>query len=112
MALFDNGYPEEFLLFIGNFQMTLEASATIASAANIHYLCTLVRGEALVHIDMLSAEVVSTTSEHLKSIILGLGTYFFSVNSLLKRRAMSCRMRKSRGLKVIRYTAHVIEPNL
>ena len=65
MALFDNGYPEEFLLFIGNFQMTLEASATIASGANIHYLCTLVRGEALVHIDMLSAEVVSTTSEHL-----------------------------------------------
>ena len=35
MALFDNGKPEEFLLFVRNFSMTLEASGTLAAGANI-----------------------------------------------------------------------------
>ena len=35
MALFDNGEPEEFLLFIRNFKMTLEASGTLKSDAKI-----------------------------------------------------------------------------
>ena len=35
MALFDNGEPEEFLLFIRNLKMTLEASGTIKSDAKI-----------------------------------------------------------------------------
>ena len=33
-----------FLLFICNFNMTLEASGTLKTGANIQYLCTLVCG--------------------------------------------------------------------
>ena len=35
MALFANGDPEEFLLFIRNFNMTPEASGTLKDGANI-----------------------------------------------------------------------------
>ena len=31
MTLFDNGDPEEFLLVVRNFKMTLEASGTLTS---------------------------------------------------------------------------------
>ena len=74
IALFNCGEPEEFLLFVRNFQMTLEASGTLAAGANIQYLCTLVRGKALCQLDIFSVEVVSMTTEHLNLIILGLGT--------------------------------------
>ena len=77
MALFDNGDMEEFMLFIRNFKMTLEASGTLVASANIQCLHTLVCGEALHQFDMLYSEVGINTSENLKSIILGLGTYFF-----------------------------------
>ena len=74
MALFDNGKPEEFLLFIKNFNMTLEASGMLNSGAKIQYLHTLVHGEVLRQFDTLYADVGSTTSENLKYIILGLST--------------------------------------
>ena len=61
MDLFDNGEPEEFLLFIGDFQMSLDASGTLADGANFQYLSTLVCGEALCQLDTLSAEVGSAT---------------------------------------------------
>ena len=73
MTLFDNVKPEELLLFIRNLQTTLEASGTVAAGAKTRYLCTMIHGEALSQLDTLSAEAVSNTSEHLKSIILGLG---------------------------------------
>ena len=44
MALFDNGDPDEFLLFVCNFQMTLKASGTLADSAKIQYIRTLLRG--------------------------------------------------------------------
>ena len=62
MALFDNGDPEEFFLFIRNFKMTPETSVTLAAGANIQYLCTLVRGEVLNQLEMLSVEVVNMTT--------------------------------------------------
>ena len=74
MALFDIGEPEEFLLFIRNLQMDLEASRTPYAGVKIQYIRTLVNVEALRQLDMLSAEVGIITSEHLKSIILALGT--------------------------------------
>ena len=43
MVLFDNGEPEEFLLFIRNFNITLEASGTLLSGANILLLDILIR---------------------------------------------------------------------
>ena len=84
MSLFDNGYPEGFLLFIMNFNMICEASGTLLAGANIQYLCTIVCGEALLQFDTLSAEVGSTTSENLKSVLFGLGAYFFPVNLISK----------------------------
>ena len=82
MALLDNGEPEEFLLFISNFNLTLETSGMLLDRVNFQYLCTLVSGEALLQFDTLLYEVEITISENLKSIILGFGTYFFPVNAL------------------------------
>ena len=44
MTLFDNGDPEELLLLIINFNMTLEASGTLVASAKIQYLFMLVHG--------------------------------------------------------------------
>ena len=57
MSLFDNGRPEEFLLFVRNFNMTLSASGMLEAGANFQYLCTLVHGEALSWFDSLSADM-------------------------------------------------------
>ena len=75
--------------------MTLEASGTLASGANIQYLCTLVRGEVLRQLDTLYVEVGITTTENLKLILLGLGAQFFPVNALSKQKhALRCGTRK------------------
>ena len=42
MALTNNENIEEFLLFVHNFNMTLEASGTLDTAEKFQYLCTLV----------------------------------------------------------------------
>ena len=42
MGLFVNGYPEEFLLFMQNFNMTLLVSGTLVMGAKIQYIRTLV----------------------------------------------------------------------
>ena len=44
MALFENGDPEELLLFAQNFNRTLAESGTLTTGAKIQHLCTLVRG--------------------------------------------------------------------
>ena len=110
MALFDNGNMEEFLLFVQNFQMTLEASGELTSSANIQYICTLLHGEALSKLDTLSVKVVIMTTANLNRIILGLGAQFYSINVLSKQeRAMHRGMRKPRKLKVRRYAACISE---
>ena len=60
MSLFLNGYPEEFLLFVCNFNMTLAASGTLEAGVKVQYLHTLVRGEVLHQFYLLSADVEST----------------------------------------------------
>ena len=42
MSLLDHGEPEEFMLFIRNFNMTLVATGTLEMDVKIQYLCTLV----------------------------------------------------------------------
>ena len=69
MALFDNGYPEYFLLFIQNFNMTLKESGMLKPGANIQSLRTLVCEEALYQFDMFYDEVGSDNLENLKSIV-------------------------------------------
>ena len=44
MSLFDHGEPEEFLLFIRNFNMNIEATGTLETDEKIHYLRTLLYG--------------------------------------------------------------------
>ena len=57
ISLFDHVEPEEFLLFVRNFQMTLAATGTLEPAAKVQYLHTLVRGEALCQFDLLCSDV-------------------------------------------------------
>ena len=61
MALFGNGKPEDFSLLVRNFNMTLKASGTLKSGANIQYLHTLIRVEVFHQFDTLSSEVRSAT---------------------------------------------------
>ena len=77
MTVIDNGDLEEFLVFLQNFKMTLEASGTLASSAKIQYICRVLCGEALHQFDTLCAQVESTNTTHLNRMILGLGAYFF-----------------------------------
>ena len=55
MSLFDNVNPEEFLLFVNNFNTALGSSRTLQAGVNIQYLHTLVSGEALQQFDTLSS---------------------------------------------------------
>ena len=57
MSIFDDGDPEEFLLLMRNFNMTLASSGTLETGANIQYFHTLARGKALRHFDPLSADL-------------------------------------------------------
>ena len=44
MSLFDHDKPEEFLLFVPNSQMSLTATGTLETEANIQYIHTIVCG--------------------------------------------------------------------
>ena len=60
ISLFDHVDPEEFLLFIRNFNITLSETGTLDIDTNIQYLCTLVCGEALLQFYLLSSDVENT----------------------------------------------------
>ena len=60
MYLFENGNPEQFMLFVCNFNTTLAVTGILGTDANIQYLCTIVRWEALLKFDLLSAHVEYT----------------------------------------------------
>ena len=72
ISLVDNGETEEFLLFVRNFNMTLAASGTLEAGTKTQHLCTLVRGEALLKFESLSADVESTQTLNDDDIIKGL----------------------------------------
>ena len=57
----------------------------LSTRTKIQYFHTLIHGAALLQLDMVSVEVGSTTSEHLKLNILGLCINFFPVNALPKK---------------------------
>ena len=84
MALFDKDETKDFLLFVQNFQMTFDTSGTLGSIANIEYIHTILLGEELCQVDMLSVEVGSMTTTHLNRIISGLGSKFFSFLCVVK----------------------------
>ena len=73
MALFGNGEPDEFLLFVCNFNMNLEASGMMETSTKVQYLHTLVSGEALHQFDSMSVDAESANHLTVEAIILGLG---------------------------------------
>ena len=81
------------------------STVTLADSSEIWYIPTIFCGKALRQIYTLSIEVGSTTIAHLNCIILGLGTHFFIVDFLSKKKCvMRCVMRKLRKIKVIHFT--------
>ena len=108
-AFFDNGNPGEFLLFIHNFKMTLEESVMLGAYTKVKYLCTLVCGGALCQFDFLSAGVEGTNHLTVETIILGLASYSFPMNSLLEQKCTMRRgMRNPCGLKVRHHAARLV----
>ena len=73
MVLFENGYPKEFLLSQRHRQMTLKAPINMTSGSNIHYLRTLICGEALCEFESM-CQIGNTTNTHQKQNMLGLCT--------------------------------------
>ena len=57
IALFGNGDLEEFLLFVSNFNMTLDASGTLDLATKAQYLRMIFRVETLRQFESLSSGV-------------------------------------------------------
>ena len=60
MYFFENGNPEEFVLFVHNFNVTLAASGALEAGAKFQYLRTIVHREALRQFDSVSAGLEST----------------------------------------------------
>ena len=56
MSLFGHGDPEEFLLFVQNFQMILSDTGMLETKVKFCYICTLVSGEALCQFDLVCAD--------------------------------------------------------
>ena len=54
---FDNGNPEEFFLFMRNFDMTIMESGTLETVTKVQHLCTLVRREALRQFYLFSTDI-------------------------------------------------------
>ena len=69
MSLFDNGEPEDFLLFVCNFITTLAVSVTLEAGKKYKYFSNLVREEALRQIYLLSADVEGTETPNVDYII-------------------------------------------
>ena len=86
MSLFEKGEPEEFLLLVRNFNMTLVESGMLEVGAKYQYLGNLVRVEALRQFDSLSSDVEGTETLNVDYIIRGLSQYFFPVNLLSKQK--------------------------
>ena len=94
MALYDNGDPEELLLFVRNFNMTLKASGKISFNTKLQCLRTLLHVYSLRKFNILCVQVGGITMSNLNQIILGLGTYFNPVNALTKQKCeMHCGMK-------------------
>ena len=98
MSLFDNGEPEEFLLFVRKFSITLVASGMLEAVAKYQYLCTIFRGELLRQFDSLSGGVEGTETLNVDYIIRGLSQYLFHVNFMSKQKGAMRREMKKRAV--------------
>ena len=84
----------------------------LTTDSRVQYICTLVCGEALSNFDLLSADVEGRKNLVVETIILGVASYFYPVNSLLrKNRAMGHGVMKARGFKIWSYAARLNDLN-
>ena len=60
MPFFDNGEPEEVLLFVRNFNITLAGAGTLETGAKVQYRHILVHGDALYQFDSFSSDLEIT----------------------------------------------------
>ena len=60
MSLFDHSEPEEFLLFVQNFQMILADMGILETESMVQYHRKLVHGEALCQFDLMADDAEST----------------------------------------------------
>ena len=112
IALFDNSDPGKFLLFVRNFQTTLEDSVALTISTNIQYLCMILYGKVLRQLDTLSVEMGSKTMTHLSCNVFGLGNYFINTIVLSKQKCvMHRRIRKPCTLKLRCYADRMVELN-
>ena len=72
MYLFENGKPEEFLLFVRNLNTILATSGVLEMDTKTQFLCTLVCGEALSQFDLFSADMESIETLNVEYIIKSL----------------------------------------
>ena len=77
MYLFDHGEPEEFLLFILTFNMTLAATGILGMEEKIQYLPRLVHGDALRKFEFLSSDVENIEPLNVDYYIKGRALYFY-----------------------------------
>ena len=102
----------KIILFAHNFNTTLAALGMMATDAKVQYICTLVRGEALLQFDLLSTDVEGTKPLTVETIILELDLYFYPVNSISKQKhAIRRWTRKPHRLKARLYADRFIDLN-
>ena len=82
ISLFDHGDPDEFMVFIRNFNTTIVVTGTLEMGVEIHYLHTLVGGEALRKFELLSSDVENTETLNTDYYIKVLALYLPPINSL------------------------------
>ena len=81
-------------------------------ARKVRYLYKLLYDKDSHEFDTFSAHIGHTTNANLNQIILGLGTYFFPVAALYKKkRAMHNGIGKPHTMKIRCYVEHMTKPN-
>ena len=112
MSLFDNGEPEEFLLFVRNFNMNLAAAGTLEAGVKYQYLRTIVCGEALYQFDSLSDDVEVTETLNVDYMFRSLSQYCTPLNMKPKQKcAMLRETKRMRSLTVRHYVTCLIDIN-
>ena len=64
------------MLFVRQFNITIEAAQTLETSANIQYLHTLIRVEALCQFDLMFVDVEITNPLTVEAFFFELGAYF------------------------------------
>ena len=95
MSTFEYGQPEELLAIIKNLKIEIDGIGTTSPSVRINYMCTMIRGEALIEFEKLEVNKHSTANAHIKQITEGLLRYFFPTNAFSNQnRAMQRAMHK------------------